>query len=168
MSSQATRRGDDKPGPDVHVEYIRDLSRLQERDERAPHLVVTLESGRAGRLDLSDHRSAVWADVLESQHRSGQPIYIRIDQQTGFIAELLLPIRYRVQAVTPVPDGLDVQLDVSQAVHRVRSSNPDFEALRRSLEAALHLGAPILVTEALDDRGILDARPPVRQAGTPA
>ncbi len=115
-------------------------------------------------LSLSSHRSAVWADVPESLRQSEQPVYVQIDPESGMITDLLQPRIYTVHAITPVPDGIDVELEVSHAIHRVRSSNPNFADLRRSLEAALQLGAPVLVTHALNGREIIDVRPPIRRA----
>ena len=169
MSSDAVGAGD-RGGPIVHVEHLRDLSRTLEPapeapgSQTAPYLVVTFESGRTALLDLSRHRSAVWADVLESLRQSDQPVYVQIDPESGFITELLQPRIYTVHSIRPVPDGIDVELEVSHAIHRVRSSNPNFADLRGSLEAALALGAPVLVTDALDGPEIIDVRPPIRRA----
>jgi hypothetical protein len=154
----------------AEVDHVRGMSRTV---EPAPPgrtgrelLELTLENGRTGRLDLSQHRSAVWADVLESRQRSGQPVYIETDPASGLVTELLLPMSYRVVAIEPVEDGLAVRLDVSHAVHRVRRANPDFEEIRTALEAARDQGTQVLVTDSLDGSEIIDVRPPVRQPGT--
>ena len=154
----------------AEVDHVRGMSRTVEPAPpgRPPGqlLELTLENGRTGRLDLSQHRSAVWADVLESRLRAGLPVYIETDPESGLVTELLLPMRYRVGAIEPVEDGLAVRLDVSHAIHRVRRANPDFEEIRAALEAARDQGAEVLVTESLDGSEIIDVRPPVRQGGT--
>lgn len=154
----------------AEVDHVRGMSRTV---EPAPpgrpagqQLVLTLESGRTGRLDLSQHRAAVWAEVLESRQRSGLPVYIETDPETGLVTEVLLPMSYRVGAIEPVDDGLAVRLDVSHAIHRVRRTNPDFEEIRAALEAARDQGTEVLVTESLDGSEIIDVRPPVRRPGT--
>lgn len=166
--------GPRQDGPSTHVEHLRDLSRKLEVPPGLPegpardYLIVTLESGRTGRLDLSLHRSAVWTEVLESLRESGQPVYLQIDPDSGFVTELLQPRLYAVLAIREVPDGIDVELEVSHAIHHVRSSNPDFDAMRRSLQSALELRAPMLITDALNGREIIDVRPPVRRVEAPA
>lgn len=154
----------------AEVDHVREMSRTM---ELAPPgrpavqlLVLTLENGRTGRLDLSQHRSAVWAEILESRLRSGLPVYIETDPASGLVTELLLPMSYRVVAIEPVDDGLTVRLDVSHAIHRVRRANPDFEEIRAALEAARDQGTEVLVTESLDGSEIIDVRPPVRQPRT--
>ncbi len=128
MSSDAVGAGDRRPGPNVHVEHLRDLSRTLETapaapgTQTAPYLVVTFESGRTGRLDLSSHRSAVWADVPESLRQSEQPVYVQIDPESGMITDLLQPRIYTVHAITPVPDGIDVELEVSHAIRFTASA----------------------------------------------
>lgn len=124
-----------------------------------PHRRVIFGDGRSGLLDLSLNRSRIWGEVLESLRDSGQPVYVEIDPESNIITELLLPIRFLVGAVEPLDDGVRVDLIVSQARHYLRASNPDFEEFRRLLETARDTRTPVLVTETVDDREIIDVRP---------
>lgn len=108
---------------------------------------------------MTDRQAAVWAEVLESLRESGQPAYVEIDPETDRIIELLLPIRYTVDHIEPVDDGLEVQLRISHARHYLRRSHPDFRAMRGTLQRALESGAPVLVTETLDTDQIIDVQP---------
>jgi hypothetical protein len=121
------------------------------------YLEVAFAGGRTGVLDLSVHRSAVWAGVLRSLFETGQPAYVEIDPQTRLITELLLPIRYNVVRILATDDGLLVELFVSQAPHHVRRGNPEMDELRRTLETALEGRLPVLITET-DEHDIVDAR----------
>lgn len=119
---------------------------------------VRFQGGRSGMLDLSDYRSAVWRDVLQSLHESGRPAYVEIEPQSGLITELLLPARYQVGRLTDVEDGLEVELVVSHARHYLRRSNPDFDELREELQTALNRRTLALVTETLNEHEIIDVR----------
>ena len=120
---------------------------------------VTLLGGRSGHLDMADPRSGVWIEVLRSLQESGQPVYLEIDPSNDLITELLLPIRYAVGRIEPVPDdGLDVELIVSHARHYLRRSNPDFEELHEALKSGFEQRMFVLVTETLDDHEIIDVR----------
>ena len=147
----------------ARVERIGDLSRPSpERAAEAPgpsenYLEVRLESGESGLLDMSVHRDAVWADVLRSLQERDQPAYVEIDPDTRLVTELLLPIRFSVGRIEPAEAGLVVELIVSHAPHRLRRSNPDYDELRGTLEAARERKRRVLVTET-DDHEIVDVR----------
>jgi hypothetical protein len=106
---------------------------------------------------MRDRRGAVWADVLRSLREQDQPAYVEIAPDTGLITELLLPLRFTVGSIESTEVGLEIELVVSHARHRLRRSNPDFDELRESLEAARESGEPMLVTET-DDHEIVDVR----------
>jgi hypothetical protein len=123
-----------------------------------PALAVTFAGGQRGLLDPNTHRSLVWADVLRSLHETSQPAYVEIDPETSYITEVLLPVRYRVVAIEPTAEGLQVELVISHARHELRRDNPDFDELRERLETALARGNYVLVTETLDEHSIIDVR----------
>jgi len=125
---------------------------------RANYATVSFGGGRRGLLDLTEHRSRVWAEILESLREARSPAYVEIDPQSSLITELRLPKPYRVGRIARVPEGLQVELIVSHARHSLSRSNPDFEDLREALEEARKKGSEILVTET-DRHEIIDARP---------
>ena len=145
------------------VEGISDLARpAPDRSGEMPgvaedYLEVRFESGRSGLLDMREHRSTVWADVLRSLHEQNEPAYVEIDPETGEITELLLPIRLSVLRVEPVDDGLVLELSPSHGAHYLRRSHPDFGELRTLLEQAREPRAQVLVTET-DHHEIVDVR----------
>jgi hypothetical protein len=120
-------------------------------------LEVRFAGGQAGFIDMRDLRGAVWADVLRSLREQDQPAYVEIAPDTGLITELLLPLRFTVGSIESSEVGLDIELVVSHARHRLSRSNPDFDELRERLEAAHESGEPMLVTET-DDHEIVDVR----------
>jgi len=124
----------------------------------ANYATVSFGGGRRGLLDLTEHRSRVWAEVLESVREARRPAYVEIDSQSSLITEVRLPRPYRVGRMTRVRDGFQIELIVSHARHSLSRSNPHFEELREALEEARKEGSEILVTET-DRHEIIDARP---------
>jgi hypothetical protein len=153
-------------GRNVVLDRISELARA--REVRAPvegrppgeYLTVKFDGGQTGLLDMASARSTVWADVLRSLQQAGRPAYVVIDPETGFITEVLQPIRFSVGRIEETADGeaLEIELIISHAVHILRRSNPDFERLRSTLEKARSERAEVLVTETLTEHEILDVR----------
>jgi hypothetical protein len=149
---------------DAVVDWIVELSRLaaaREAEEiagRRAYLEVRLGSGESGLLDMSVHRSVVWADVLRSLQQRKHPAYLEVDPDTRLITEVLVPLRVTVGRIEPIEDGLVVELIISHAPHYLRRSNDLFEELRATLEAARDRNTPLLVTET-EDHEIVDVRP---------
>ena len=153
------------PRPNAVVGDVRDVAAGPGPSETAAagapqeHVTVTFSGGQRGVLNLADNRSRVWRDVLQSLHAAGQPAYVEVDPASGLITEVLLPVRFKVTGLTPVRDGLEVELTISHARHHLRRSNPDFDELQRLLEEALERETFVLVTETLDEHEIIDVRP---------
>jgi hypothetical protein len=148
----------------VIVDDVRSLSRpvdVRAAQAGAPagrQVTVSFAGGGVGTLDVTEHRAAVWADVLRSLRATGQPAYVELDRETGMIVDLLLPARYTVGEIEGTPDGLEVELVISHARHYLRRSNPRFDELRDALERARREQTPVLVTETLDEHEIIDVR----------
>lgn len=121
----------------------------------APHVSVTLGDGVTGLLDMTSRRSAVWREVLESLRAAGRPAYVEIDPETRLISEVLQPIEYVVTGLAEDAGGLDVELAISHARHRLERSHPDYEELASLLRAAHESGEPVYVTESVDERRIV-------------
>jgi IS5 family transposase len=154
---------------DAHVGHLQSLTGPEEvRAERqavaGPSLTVTFADGRLARLNLTDYRSRVWAQVLQNLYHSGQPAYVEIDPDSRLITQLLQPLRFTVGDISKVDGGLQVDLNVSQGRHYLRRSNPDFETLRVALENARKRGTPLLVTETLNEHEIIHVQPAVQPA----
>jgi hypothetical protein len=155
--------------PDAHVGHLQSLTRPEEvQAERqalaGPSLTVTFADGRQARLNLTDYRSRVWAQVLQNLYHSGQPAYVEIDPDSRLITQLLQPLRFTVGDIRRVDGGFEVDLIVSQGRHYLRRSNPNFEDLREALENARKRGTPVLVTETLNEHEIIHIQPAVQPA----
>jgi hypothetical protein len=131
----------------------------------ARYIEVAFAGGRTGLLDLTTYRGRVWADVLRSLREMAQPAYVEMDPKTHVITQLLQPLRSEVVRVVRVKDGFEVELVESHARHYLRKSNPQFNELRKALEAARAGKAPVLVTEILDEHEIIDVRPVAGERG---
>ena len=155
--------------PDAHVGHLQSLTNPEEvQAERSavagPSLTVTFADGRQARLNLTDYRSRVWAQVLQNLYHSGQPAYVEIDPDSRLITQVLQPLRFTVGDIRRVDGGLEVDLIVSQGRHYLRRSNPNFESLREALENARKRGTPVLVTETLNEHEIIHIQPAVQPA----
>jgi hypothetical protein len=119
---------------------------------------VKFESGRSGLLDTSIPRYAVWEEVLGSLNRANQPAYVEIDPETNIVTELLCPLSVSVEAITETANGVQVELAISHAKHFLRRTNPDFQELLNTLQAAQEQKTMVLVTETPDQHEIMDVR----------
>jgi hypothetical protein len=145
------------------VDGVREVLRpvaatLRHERAKAEYATVEFGGGQQGLLDLTEHRSRVWAEVLDSLRQADRPAYVEIDLDTSLITQVLLPMRYRVERIQSVTGGLQVELVISHARHTLPRSHPKFRDLRRMLEDARERGSEILVTET-DHHEIVDARP---------
>lgn len=142
-----------------NVSPRRDGGYARSAEPPPPFVTVTFEDGPTARLDMSEDRSAVWADVLDSMQRDGLPAYVEVDPDTSLVTELLCPISVRVGSLTPIPGGdVEVELVISHARHYLRRTNPDFDELSTALEEAMREETTVVVTESLDDYQIIDVR----------
>ncbi len=152
-------RGNAVVGRVSDVSPRRDGGYARSAEPPPPFVTVTFEDGSSARLDMSEDRSAVWADVLDSMRREGLPAYVEVDPDTNLLSELLCPISVRVGGLTPMPSGdVKVELVISDARHYLRRTNPDFQELLTALEEALREESTVVVTETLDDHQIIDVR----------
>lgn len=153
------------PRDNALVDGVKEISRalpaqaLSRERSGAQYATVAFGGGRQGLLDLAEHRSRVWAEVLESLRETGTPAYVEIDPHTHLITEVLQPLRFRVGRMEKSAEGYEVELVISHARHLLRRSNPDYEQIRRTLEQARKDGSEVLVTETVTSPEILDARP---------
>lgn len=150
--------------PNVFVSGIREIGTepvtgaLAAALADTPHVAVTLGDGVTGLLDMTDRRSAIWREVLESLRAAGRPAYVEVDPETRLITEVLQPIPFVVTGIAEEESGLRVELQISQALHRLDRSNPDYDELAALLRAAYESGATVLVTESPNDNDIVDVR----------
>ena len=122
-------------------------------------VTVQFKAGQTGHLDLKDPLSAHWANMIDEQAQANQPVYIEIDKETNVITNLLIPQIFTVHRLeTDEHDNLLVHLHQSHAVHAVLKSDPNFTAMRDSLQAALDDGSERLITKTLNDLEIIDVR----------
>jgi len=151
--------------PDVIVGTIHSISPPGEKRISAaqPLLPVTmkLHSGQSVQLDMSMPQSKAWADILTSLHQLKQAVYLKIDPQSGMVADLLLPRVVKVASVKAanLEGDIEVELIISAARHYLRRSNPDYKKLLVIVEDALKTGNAVLVTDSRDRQEIVDVRP---------
>jgi hypothetical protein len=130
-------------------------------DPMPQFVTVQLRGGRSARLEMGTPMAALWFDILEFQLQSNTPVYLEVDLNTKEIQELLVPMVMQVAALTPTQDAVEVELNVSAAIHGLKRSNPDFAQILDILEAALQDGSTLWVTETRDEHEIIDVRPPI-------
>jgi hypothetical protein len=107
---------------------------------------------------MSNPPSAIWADVLESLRAMEQPAYVEVDPATQYIVLLLIPLSVHVGVMKEVPDGFEVELIISHALHYLRRDRPHFQEMLATLQTAQKDKTELLVTETLDEHVIIDAR----------
>ena len=151
--------------PNAIVDRIRGLSTPTETVAAVPGkpsariIEVNFDGGRSGALELTDRKSAVWADVIDNMRLSNQSVYVEMDPQTNVITEVLVPLAVKVGSITPLADGdIDVELIVSQARHYLRRSSPDFQELSDALKRSMDENKDVLITEAPNTHDIIDVR----------
>lgn len=129
-------------------------------------LTLQFESGQAGSLDLKDPLSALWAKMIDRQTQAHLPVYVEIDEETKVITDVLIPHIYTVEMLETDDRGnLLVHLHQSQAIHAVLPGDPNFEAMRDSLQAAVDDGSERLITATWSDLEIIDVRLPPEHPG---
>jgi len=123
-------------------------------------LAVNFHGGEAGFIDMSQPQAGAWVDVLDSVRESNNPVYVELDPETRVITNLLLPRRFKVEAITRAASekGEQVELVISHARHFLRADNSGHDALLTLLEGARRRGSEVLVTEN-PDHEIIDVRP---------
>ena len=106
-------------------------------------------------------RAAVWRDMLDFTRQSNLPAYVEIDPETSVITRVLIPMRVRVVALEPAPDGnVALRFVESHAGHQLLQTNPDFQEMLNKLEGARVAGTEVLVTSTRDEHEIIDVRVP--------
>ena len=147
------------------IDGVHDFSPARENwvdkpiEELPSKLTVHFKTGQTGYLDLKDPLSAHRARRIDRQARAGKPVYVEIDQESNVITNVRIPQVYKVESLTPDDYGnLMVRLQPSSTIHLLLKSDPDFESMRDSLQAALADGIERLVTDTRDDHEIIDVR----------
>lgn len=125
---------------------------------------ITFTSGRTARVDLREPRAGGWLGALAELHAANLDAYVEVDPDTGLVTEVLVPHQVTVRELTPGEDLVEVDLEPSHAHHHLRRDNPDFDELLALLEQARDSRRTVLVTEALDERAIIDVRPAPKEA----
>ena len=136
------------------------------REDLPNRLSMQFESGQAGSLDLKDPLSAHWANMIDRQTQAHLPVYVEIDEESGVITGVLIPQVFTVERLETDDRGnLLVYLHRSQAIHAVLPTDPNFETMRDSLQAAVDDGSERLITATLSDLEIIDVRIPPATPG---
>jgi hypothetical protein len=119
---------------------------------------IEFEGERRARLFRGDRAPGV-LEILEELRRLGAPAYVEVNPDTQGITRLLIPLVVKVTDILESgSEEMAVELEISQARHRLKRGHPDFGDLLETLRAARKSGARLVVTET-DDHEIIDARP---------
>ena len=121
-------------------------------------LSVVLTDDRRVSLDPNDGRSVGFVEILDRLRQLRRPVYLELDPATNTIARLEIPrIGHVIGLGTTVPGALDIELDTSHAIHRLRLGGPDAADIETTLREALETRGLVLL---VDDGtgGILDLR----------
>ncbi len=129
-------------------------------------LTVHFKTGQTGYLDLKDPLSAHRARRIDQQARADKPVYVEIDLESNIITNVRIPQIYRIESLNPDDYGnLLVRLQPSSTIYLLLKSDPDFESMRDSLQAALVDGTERIITDTRDNHEIIDVRKPEENAG---
>lgn len=157
------------------IDGIRSFSPTREKwvskppEDLPERVTVSFRTGYTGLLDMKNPRSVHWATIIDELERASQPVYVEIDQESNVITKVLIPEVCRVERLDPDEHGnLMVRLQPSSAIHALLRSDPNFESMRASLQAALDEGSERLITETRDEHEIIDVRRPEGGSGGPA
>lgn len=132
-------------------------------------VTVHFKTGQTGRLDMKNPRAVLWAKRMAEQGQANLPVYVEIDEETGVITNVRIPRAFKVDRLETDEHGnLTVQLRPSAGFHILLRSDPNFEAMRASLQAAMDDGSERLITETRDEHEILDVRLPEAGPAPPA
>lgn len=150
------------PSDEALVVDVARIARTREsRRENASEVTVEFGDGSTGTLDVAVQRDQVWAEVLQSLKRQGRPAFVKLDARSRRITLLLIPFEFRVVTLEEADGGdLRIEFDPSHAIHWLRRTHPQFEAIRKLLEDARRRKHGVLVTESLERPEIIDVRVP--------
>lgn len=131
-------------------------------------LTVTFKTGQTGILDMKNPRAVHWAKRIDEMAQADKPVYVEIDQESNIITNVRIPRIYKIERLDPGDHGnLFVRLQPSSAIHLLLRSDPNFESMRDSLQAALADSSERLITETRDEHEIIDVREPENNPGEP-
>jgi hypothetical protein len=145
------------PRENVLVDEVSELTLVAAAETR--YHAVVFAGGSSARLDLEDSRATGWLAALEQMRAAGLTAYVEVDPATGVIVEVLCPLPVVVGELRESDDGVDVELVISHARHRLSRTNREFGELLAALRRAQENQEPVLVTETLDEHEIIDVRP---------
>jgi len=127
---------------------------------------IEFEGDQTARLFPGD-RAAGMLHILEQLRQMRAPVYVEVRPETREIIRLLIPLVTRVTAISEAQgDEVRVELQLSHAVHRLTTANPDFSQLLETLRSALEKKSWLIVTET-DEHEIIDARPSLHEPRLP-
>lgn len=120
---------------------------------------VGFRRGAVAVVDTATPQGRTWAQVLGSLRQRGEPAYVELDPVNRQITRLLLPHVVRVGTITPIADGVEVELMISHAKHFLRKTQPAFDKLLAALKDAHAKGTRVAVTETPLDHEIFEVQP---------
>lgn len=150
--------GTDPPGADVIVGTLSAVPETAAAAAGGGAAEIRFGDGRRARVGAGDPRADGWLAVLETLRSAGLPAYVELDPGTDRVREVRVPVAVYVGELREEGEATEVELIVSQARHLLLRADPRYAELRGRLERARADGAPVLVTERLDDHVIIDVR----------
>jgi hypothetical protein len=139
------------------------IGRVQQATDAADDDVcLCFEDGFECRILRGEPRLDAWRQITEECRRDGEPIAVRVDEATGTVAAMLVPmLKQIVQVESIAPDGtlfLDVRRSPSRYV--LRSVEPDYIAMRALLEESIRTRGWMWVTRESSTMEIVHVRRP--------
>lgn len=130
-------------------------------DAGASDATLTLEGGFGCVVPRDDNRFSFWAETLKEDLAAKKPVYVACDGESRRVTDIFFPMARQIGRVAEAPEGerLTVQLFMSPSRNFIRTTRPGYAELRARLQAAVASQEPLLVTTAVVDLEILDARP---------
>ena len=122
---------------------------------------LTLEGGVTCLVPRDDRRFEFWSTTLKEDLASGRVVFVSCDASSRRVSEILSPMERQIERVGAAPDGerLAVQLYMSPSLNFILTTRPGYAELRARLAAAVASKEELLVTTAIMDLEVLDARP---------
>jgi hypothetical protein len=126
--------------------------------------VLTLKGGTRCTMARQDPRFPVWQRLLKGAQTTGLPVYLECE--AGGAARVILPLAARrIEKVdAPAGDKAAVTIFMSPSPHHLRTSHPDYAAMRALLEESVGTKGSVLLAVEPKTLEILSARKPAEGA----
>ncbi|MCA3364284.1 MAG: hypothetical protein INF79_01555 [Roseomonas sp.] len=143
------------------VAAVEEVAPAGERKSASPKVSVKLSGDETVLLNTKSPLGKHWMAVLRSLCQNKLPVYLEIHPTTKEITQLLTPRAVKVARVSAREGAgdVDVALIISERLHLLSRSHPNFSANLAKLQRAMKTDSAVLVTEDQNGDQIIDVRP---------